>query len=188
MGFKDRYHGDLAKSSEYAAREAEAKALLVRNLGKLGIVVLDGDPSYVANQGKIEGHPEVRFDYSLWYPIRSVVDHRSVLLGYVEVTGDRLDDDYLYILSEKVAKARKVDVPVWFLYYKERKRKRVVIRAQSVVRYGTLINWVQGERPYYRVSISRAVALKTWLSWWRSIIPLINEGRWFEVKQSLIRW
>jgi hypothetical protein len=185
MGFKDKYHSEIAKSSEYAAREAEAKALLMRNLGKLGIVVLDGDPSYVEVQGKVEGHPGIRFDFSLWYP---VVDHRSVLLGYVEVTGDRVEDDYLYILSEKVAKARKVDVPVWFLYYKERLRKRVVIRAQNVVKYGQLVEWVEGERPYYRVSISRAAALRTWFTWWRSITPLINEGRWFEIKQSLTRW
>jgi len=185
VDFKGRYHSEVERSSKYAARESEAKALLIRNLGKLGVQVLEGDSNYVGVQGKVQGHPSLRFDFSLWYPVPG---YRSILLGYIEVTGDSVEDDYIYILSEKVEKARRVDVPVWFLYYKERMRKRVVIRAQTVVRFGTLVNWIQGEKPYYRVPLSKATSFRHWVLWFGDLIHVVNEGRWYEVKAQLTRW
>ena len=104
------------------------------------------------------------------------------------MTGDAVEDDYIYILSEKVERARKVDVPVWFLYYKEKLRKRVVIRAQTVVRFGTPIKWLEGEKPYYRVPLSRAISFRQWTLWFTDTIHVINEGRWYEVKAHLTRW
>jgi len=186
VGFKDKYHSELEKSSKYVAREAEAKALLTRNLGRLGIRVLEGDSSFVGIQGKVEGNPEVRFDFALEYPISP---GRSLLLGYVEVTGDSEDSEFLYVLSEKIAKARRVDVPVWFLYFKDKQRKRYVIRAQTVVRYGTLVNWVPGERPYYRVPAAKAMSFRHWVLWFGDfVVRLVDQGKWFEVKAALTRW
>jgi len=179
--FKSKYHSDLLRSSQYVVREAEAKALLIRNLRKYYIFVREGDPEYVSKQGIIEGHPNVRFDYSLWY-------YDTLLLGFVEVTGDVEDSQYIYILSEKVDKARYAKVPVWFLYFKDKMRKRFIIRAPFVVRYGKLVKWLENENPYWQVPIQHCKSFREWVYWFGEVVKYINLGMWEEIRRKLIEW
>ena len=151
--------------------------MLLRNLSRLGIRVYDGDPSYVAVLGIVEGHPRVRFDFSMWY--------FEAFLGFVEVTGDREDSEFCYILSEKVSKARELGVPVWFMYQK--KRKWLILPMKNVVVYGTLVKWLRGERPYYRVHVSKAKEFRAWVNWLRYyVIPALNHGQYREFVKAWV--
>ena len=60
MDFKGRYHSELERSSKYAARESETKALLIRNLGKLNVMVVEGDASFVGKVGEGERREMLR--------------------------------------------------------------------------------------------------------------------------------
>jgi hypothetical protein len=179
--FKSKYHSDISRSSKYVSRELEAKALLLRNLSKLNITVTEGSQEFVGKVGILEGHPEIRFDYSLWY-------YDKLLLGFIEVTGDNEDDEYIYILSEKVNKARYSTAPVWFLYFKDKFRKRLVIRAQFIQRYGQLVKWIEGEKPYYRVHLNHCQSFKSWVSWLRELLLYVQQGFWNEMRLKLIQW
>jgi hypothetical protein len=179
--FKSKYHSDISRSSKYVSRELEAKALLVRNLGKYNIKVYEGSKEFVGKVGILEGHPEIRFDYALFY-------YNKLLLGFVEVTGDNENDEYIYVLSEKINKCRYSTVPVWFLYFKDKLRKRLVIRAPFVVRYGSLIKWIEGEKPYYKVHISHCRTFRSWVSWLRELLLYIQQGQWNELRLKLIQW
>ena len=181
MNLKDKYHSDLKRSSKYVARESEAKALLLRNLSRYDVTVREGDPDLVGKVGIVEGHTNIRFDYSLWYLDR-------LLVGFVEVTGDRENDEYIYILSEKVDKCRYAKVPVWFLYFKDRLRKKLVIRAQFVVKYGKLEKWIENEKPYWKVHIQNCKSFRSWVIWFADLVKLIEQGLWNEVRVKMIQW
>ncbi len=168
LNFKLRYHLDYGRSAEYVAVEAEAYSKLLRNLGKLVEVVRASD--YVGKAGIIEGHPSIRFDFLLL----DLETGRAVC--YVEVTSDRVNDVYAYILSEKLSKAKLSKYPVWFMYYKKPKRMWRMFSAKYVVTHGEVINWLEGEKPYYRVMLSKGWYFANWVRWLKShVLRMIRD-------------
>ena len=164
MTLKHKYHADRKRSVKYAAREHEAYALLLRHLGPYYTVLFNGFASGligVREGGSINALG--RFDLI----IASLID-RNKVFAYVEVTGDNTDDIYAYILSEKISKAKELPVPVFIMYRKERKRMWRVFSTPKIIRYGELINWVEGEKQYYRISIARGIMFRSWVSWFRN--------------------
>ena len=114
--FKRKYHGRLARSKNYAARESRARSRLIQYLGHLYYIYRFGKGveklGIVADQG-----PSPRFDFILkprWGRLPVVL---------IEVTGDVYDDFYAYILCEKLRKARFLKDPsrLWVMYNKEAK-------------------------------------------------------------------
>jgi len=164
LTLKHKYHADRKRSVKYAAREHEAYALLLRHLGPYYTVLFNGFASGligVREGGSINALG--RFDLI----IASLID-RNKVFAYVEVTGDNTDDIYAYILSEKISKAKELPVPVFIMYRKERKRMWRVFRTPQIIRYGELINWVEGEKQYYRISIAKGIMFRSWVSWFRN--------------------
>jgi len=111
--FKRKYHGSLARSKNYAAREIRAKSRLVQYLGHLYYIYRFGKG--VEKLGIIKGVHGPRFDFILkprWGKLPIIL---------IEVTGDRIDDYSAYVLCEKLWKARKLGVQdrVWVMYNKE---------------------------------------------------------------------
>jgi len=171
MNFKRKYHSSYSKSAIYAAREAEAYSKLLRNLAPLGIEVLKAS-EHVEVVGIVDGHPEVRFDFTLVDSITGRV------IAYVEVTSDAINDIYAYILSEKIAKAKVAKYPVWFMYNKRSKRMWRMFSAKYVVRVGELKQWLEDEKPYYVVPLSKGWMFAEWVRWLKShIIPMIRDSR-----------
>ena len=173
MNFKRKYHSSYAKSAQYVARELEAEAKLQRNLGRWFMVVRNGVG--VGTAGLVSGYSSgvERFDFA----IASMADPRKVYV-LVEVTGDLIDDVYAYILSDKLEKAFKSPIPVFFMYEKRRKHMWRVFSREYVKRYGELIKWLEGEKPYYRVILSKGWYFREWLVWLRKhYIPYAERNR-----------
>lgn len=171
MNFKAKYHGTIFRSSRYVSRELEAKARLVRNLGKLGVAVIDSGVG-VGQVGIVDEESDVRFDFTLVDTISSKV------IGYVEVTGDVIDDIYAYVLSEKVERARGAKYPVFVLYHKERKKMWRVFSVKTVAKCGELVKWLEDEKPYYKVQLSKGLLYRDWINWIRAhVLPCIRDSR-----------
>ena len=171
MNFKRKYHGSYSKSAQYVARELEAKSKLLRNLAPVGVEVLDSGLG-VETVGIVEGSSEVRFDFTL---IDSITGR---VIAYVEVTGDAINDIYAYILSEKLVKARLSKYPVWFMYHKRSKRMWRMFSARFVARVGEEVKWLEDEKPYLRVPVSKGLYFAEWIRWLKShIIPMIRDAK-----------
>ena len=173
-GLKRKYHGDRKRAVRYVAREHEAYAMLLRQLGPYYTVVFNGFASGLVGvrEGGSRGCRD-RFDFA----VASLFDKRKVFC-FVEVTGDDVDDVYAYILSEKVRKALELPVPVFVMYRKERKNMWRMFSAKYVARYGELIEWVPNEKPYYRVSLAKGVMFREWVTWLRHhYIPYAERNR-----------
>lgn len=179
INFKLKYHSDYSRSAVYVARELEAKSKLLRNLAPVGIEVLDTE--FTGNVGVIEGHPDIRFDFTL-------VDRSTGrVVCFVEVTGDAINDIYAYILSEKISKARAARYPVWFMYHKKSKRMWRMFSARFVVANGEEIKWLKDEKPYLRVSLSKGWYFAYWVRWIKShVIKAVRDLRHPSVYEEYI--
>jgi len=161
MNFKGKYHGDRGRSIKYVDRELEAYRRLLKAFGRAYDVISNGFAT--ATLGVVEGGSESvldRFDFAI------VSRFNKQPYCYVEVTGDNEDSEYAYILSEKVAKAERVNIPVYFLY--EKRGKWRVFSVRMVRKYGELVKWLEDERPYYRVPFARGILFRSWASFVKS--------------------
>jgi len=172
-GLKRKYHRNYSRSAEYAAREAEAYLKLLRNFAKDDVYIVRSGVG-VMNTGIVDGFSssaEDRFDFvlvDLW---------TKKVICYVEVTGDALDDEFAYVLSEKIEKAKRAEYPVFILYNKKRKRMWRVLSAKYVATHGELKKWLKDEKPYYVVPVSKGLYFADWVRWMKShVIKAIRDA------------
>lgn len=184
MTLKGKYHGSRKRSVKYAAREHEAYALLLRQLGPYYTVIFNGFASGMI--GVHEGGSSnalSRFDLA----VASLFNRRKIFC-YIEVTGDNQDDIYAYILTEKITKAQQLTIPVFIMYRKERKRMWRVFSTPKIIKHGEVITWVEGEKPYYRISIAKGIMFRSWVSWFRNhYIPWAERNGRYIVLQDEIQ-
>jgi len=161
MNFKGKYHGDRGRSIKYVSRELEAKKRLLNAFGRYYDVVENGFATTQVGMTEGGSASELdRFDFAI------ASRYTKQPFCYVEVTGDNEDSEYAYILSEKVAKAERVNIPVYFVY--EKRGKWRVFSVKMIRKYCELVKWLEDERPYYRVPFSRGLLFRSWASFVKS--------------------
>ena len=159
--FKRKYHGRLARSKNYVAREIRARSRLVQYLGHLYYVYRFGKG--VEKLGIIRGVHAPRFDFILkprWGKLPVVL---------IEVTGDRIDDYEAYVLCEKLSRAKQLNIQnkVWIMYNKEARglfsfRFFNAADLIDIIDSGKdrCLKWFPSEGPMLRVSYNMGLTIK----------------------------
>lgn len=158
------YHDDVYVSSEFyhlqKMLEHYTCHLVARARLPLELVELGLNTVGVVEEYRATG--VVRFDAAL------VRKHDRAVVAVLEITGDRVLDAEARFLTEKVSRAKNVvamGIPFWFIYYKIRPRTGELYRTKifdldTVVRYGRVGKWKDGERPYYHVELRHGLTVR----------------------------